>query len=222
MASGGKLYRLLCGAARAVKRPMKTVWDVPYDGEPCVFCPNHDRAWGPIAMQVWFELRETAHPWYNAGVIDRKGLPAYVRNDNWWNPKSRLAPLYNATIPYLASWILPPVMRSVPGIPVYYDAGVTKTFRKSLEVLRSGENLVIFAQFPDGYESHSEHLSKGFLLIGAMAAKRLNMALKFYPVHIERKTNTIHVMAPVTYDPERSHEEQEPELLEKLEAGIWD
>ena len=215
-------FRFLQKLVRIFTRPMKTVWDVPYDGEPCVFCPNHARAWGPIGMAVHFELADSCHPWYNAGTIDRKGLPAYVRNDDWWDPKSKLAWFYDKTVPYLVAWLLPPIIRSTPGIPVYYDAKVATTFRQSTECLKKGESLVIFAQYPDGYESHAEHLSKGFLLIAPLAWRRCGIRLKFYPVHVDPKERVIHVMAPIQYDPDRSMEEQEPELLAHLEAGIWD
>ena len=217
-----KSFRVLRNLAWFFLPKMKTVWDEPFDGEPSVFCPNHARAWGPISMVTQFELWETSHPWYNAGIIDRKGMPAYVRNDNWWNPKSRLAWFYNATVPYLAALILPPVIRSTPGIPVYYDSKVVKTFRESTEVLKKGEHLVIFAQFPDGYQSHAAELSKGFLLIAPLAWKRCGIRLKFYPVHVDQKARTIHVQKPVIFDPDRTLEEQEAELLEKLTAGIWD
>lgn len=150
-----KSYRILRTILGLFIPKTKTIWDEPWDGEPCVFCPNHDRAWGPINMCVTFDERDRIHPWYNAGIIDRKGLPAYVRNDNWWNPKSKLAWFYNATIPYLVSWILPPIIKTTPGIPVYYDAKVATTFRKSTDQLKQGESLVIFAQYPDGYESHA-------------------------------------------------------------------
>ena len=215
-------YRVLRGLLWLFTPRVRTVWEVPFDGEPCVFCPNHDRAWGPINMCVHFDQRDKVHPWYNAGVADREGLPAYVRNDSWWNPKSPLAPLYNATIPYLASWIMPPVIHSTPGIPVYYDAQVYRTFKDSVEVLRSGEHLVIFAQYPDGYQSHSDKLSRGFVLIGPLAWRRLGIRLKFYPVHVCQRERTIRVMAPVIYDPDRPAEEEEERLLTLLGERVYD
>ncbi len=215
-------YRLLRGAVRLFTPKMRTEWETPFDGAPSVFCPNHARAWGPIDMCVHFDLRDTCHPWYNAGVIDRAGLPAYVRNDNWWKPDSPLAPLYNAVIPNAVSWVLPPIIRSTPGIPVYYDTQVYRTFKDSVEVLRQGEHLVIFAQFPDGYMHHAAELSKGFLLIGPMAWRRLGLALNFYPVHVDHKAHVIRVLSPVRYDPQRPHEAQEAELLEKLGSRIYD
>ena len=38
-------YRVLRGVAKHFVKKSETVWDVPYDGEPAVFVPNHARAW---------------------------------------------------------------------------------------------------------------------------------------------------------------------------------
>jgi hypothetical protein len=215
-------YRIIRALVRLFTPTLRTEWEEPFDGEACVFCPNHARAWGPIDICAYFDLRDKIHPWYNAGVIDRKGLPAYVRNDNWWNPKSKLAFLYNITIPYIVALLMPPIMRSTPGIPVYYDEHVIKTFKDSIEVLRKGEHLAIFAQYPDGYQHHASELSKGFLLMGPMAYRRLGIRLKFYPVHIDEKKRLIRVMKPIVYNPDIPHAEQEQTLLEALSSQVYD
>lgn len=217
-----KSFRFIRGIIRCIVPRMETVWETEYDGEPCVFCPNHDRAWGPLAMLARFEHCDNIDVWYNFGIGDRKGLPAYVRNDNWWNPKSPLAPFYNVTVPYIVSWLLPPIVRTVPGVPVYYDTRVMKTFRDSTRLLKSGRSLVIFPQFPDGYESHAAELSKGFLMIAPLAWKSCGLRLKFYPVHVDRAKRQILVQKPVQFDPDRTLPEQEAELLEVLTKGIWD
>jgi len=215
-------YRILRKLVRIFTKKPETIWDVPYDGEPCVFCPNHDRAWGPLDMAAHFELTDQCRIWYNAGTIDRKNLPAYIRNDDWWNPNSKLAWLYNITVPYICALLLPPIMKSTPGIPVYYDAHVTSTFRKSTEAFKNGESIVIFAQLPNGYESHDEHLIKGFLLIAPLAWRRCGIRLKFYPVHMDHQNGQIDVMKPIQYDPDRTHEEQEKEFLDYLEPLVRD
>lgn len=215
-------YRVLRGVAKRFVRKSETVWDVPYDGEPAVFVPNHARAWGPLDMALYFELTDNSRIWYNAGVIDRKNLPAYIRNDDWWNPKSKLAWFYNITVPYICALLLPPVFKCTPDIPVYYDNRVTTTFRQSTQAIKNGENLVIFAQLPNGYQSHDAHLIKGFLLIAPLAWRRCGVRLKFYPVHIDHDDGKIHVMKPIAFDPDCSLEDQEQEMLEYLETRVYD
>lgn len=216
----GKLYSVLRGTLHAVTPKMAIKWAEEFDGQPSVFCPNHAGAFGPMEMCVHFPMHETCHPWMNAAMMDPKQVPAYVRQDYWWKPGSWIAPLCNATLPYLAAAIIPPVLRSVPGVPVYHDMQVIKTFRKSVEYLRKGEHLVIFPEQPDGYQSHEMKLNEGFLQIAPMVYKMLGIALKFYPVHIDYKNRVFQVGVPAQYDPTRSMEEQTPELVSMLRAGI--
>ena len=106
----GKLYTVLRGACRVVMPKMRAEWAVPFDGKPSVFCPNHAGAFGPIDMCAFFPLSDRCHPWLNAAVMDPKLVPAYVRQDYWWRPGCKLEPLYNATLPYLAAAVLPPLL----------------------------------------------------------------------------------------------------------------
>lgn len=216
----GKLYKGLVGAVRLLAPKMTCEWAVPYDGQPAVFCPNHAGAFGPIDMCAHFPLSDSCHPWLNAAMTDARQVPAYVRQDYWWRPGCKLEPLYNATLPYLAAAIIPPILRSVPGVPVYHDMQVIKTFRKSMQYLKQGENLVIFAQQPSGFQSHYMELNRGFLQIAPMAYKQLGIALKFYPVHIDYKHRKFTVSAPVQFDPARTLKQQEQELIDGIAKGI--
>ena len=153
---GKIIYGTLAPLIRLFTPKMETVWDVPYDGEPCIFVGNHDRANGPISVAVKFPLKDRCHIWIYANAMERKLVPAYVRQDYWWNPESRLAPLYDRTIPYLTALALPPILKSVPNVPVYHDMRAMTTLRESLRLLEAGKSLIIFPGIPDGYKSHSD------------------------------------------------------------------
>ncbi len=215
-----KGYNALRSTVRLFTKPMEAVWAEPFDGAPAVFCPNHAGALGPIDMVVHFPMCDQMHPWLNAAVMDPKLVPAYVRQDYWWRPGCKLEPLFNATLPYMAAAVLPPILRTVPGVPVYHDMQVIKTFRKSVDYLRQGEHLVIFPQQPSGYKSHHMWINKGFLQIAPMAWRTLGLALKFYPVHIDHKNHLFTIAAPVQYDPDVPLKEQEQHLLDVIAEGL--
>ncbi len=216
----GKLYRGLCTLVRTFSPKMETVWEAEYDGAPAVFCPNHAGAFGPIEMCAKFPLRGNSRPWLNAAMMDPKQVPAYVRQDYWWEPGCFFEPVLTRTLPYLAAAVLPPILRSVEGVPVYHDMQVLKTFRQSIAHLKNGENLVIFPEQPDGFQSHRMRLNSGFLQIAPMAYRTLGLALQFYPVHIDYKEHQFRVAAPARFDPQRSLEEQTEEILQVIREGI--
>jgi len=118
----GVLYRVLRKAIRLFSPKIETVWEEPFDGQLAVFCPNHAGAMGPISMCAHFELTDSCYSWMNNGMMEAKLVPAYVRQDYWWEPGCKMEPFYNATIPYIAAAIIPPILRSAPGVPVYHDS----------------------------------------------------------------------------------------------------
>lgn len=218
-----RYYRFLRGVVRLFTKPMTVEWETPYDGGPAVFCPNHAGAFGPIAMLAYFDLWKETRTWFHWATVHPKEVPNYVRHDYWWDPSSKLAWFYNLTVPYLAALILPPMVRSIQGVPAYYDTRVASTFRQSIDVLKQGENLTIFPQLPDGHKSHAvNRLNPGFVTIAPLAWRRIGVLLKFYPIYIDQAAHVIHVMAPIAYDPDAPAEEERRRLLETLAERIHD
>ena len=213
-------YRFLRGFVRLVSYRMRTEWAVPFTGEPSVFICNHAGALGPIDICAKFPLADTIHPWMNAQVLSAREIPAYVRQDYWWKPESRLAPLYSATLPYIAAAILPPILRTAPAVPVFHDMRVMKTFRQSLKVLTAGEHLVIFPEQPSGYQAHAAELNRGFMQIAPAFARATGKGLLFWPVNIDYRRRTFHVAEPLRYNANCKLEDQIDALLAGMRRGI--
>ncbi len=216
----GKLFKVLGTIAYPVLRVKKAEYAEPLGEEPCVFLANHIGAMGPIYMAVSFPLRDNVAIWCNEGVLEEKLMADYVRHDWWWDPQSRLAPLYNATLPHIAAAIVPKVMRSAPTIAVFRDARIMTTMRKSLKALREGKHIVIFPELPDGHNSHAEHLQMGWLNLCTLYRRQTGKDLKMVPIHIDQKAKAFRVGKGITVNPDIPLEEQESRIERYLAAGI--
>ena len=221
---GQRLYRFLCPVVRCFLPRLEISWEVPHNGEPCVFVCNHDRAMGPLQMAVNFPLREQSLIWIFADPLDRKTTPAYVRQDNWWDRNSRLAPLWNVIIPPVVSVILPPILRCVPHVAVYHDARAVRTMKDSLRALRDEKkHMVIFPEIPTGYGEHStDTINEGFLNLLPMYRRMTGKPLTVWPVHLDKERRQMAVKAPIMMDPDRPLAEQVPELSRKILQGIFE
>ena len=171
-------------------------------------------------MVTKFEKRDTCHPWINDALMDRKKIAAYVRKDFWWKPGTWYAPILNATVPYLASVLMPPLLSGMPYVPVYHDQRIMLTLRQSVRVLQKDKALIIFPEQPGRGLSHHEWISTGWMRLGELWYRSGGRALKMYPVHIDRKKHLIHVAAPVWYDPAKRYRDQEKELAAALAKGM--
>ncbi len=216
----GKLFKVLGTIVRPFLGVKRMECAEPLGEEPCVFLANHIGAMGPIYMSLTFPLRDNAVIWCNEGVLEEKLMVDYVRHDWWWNPKSRLAPLYNATLPHIAAAIVPKVMRSAPTIAVCRDARIMTTMRKSLKALKEGKLIVIFPELPDGFDSHAEHLQMGWLNLCTLYRRQTGKDLKMVPVHIDRKAKVFRVGKGITVNPDVPLEAQESRIERYLATGI--
>ena len=220
---GRRFYRMVAPLVRLFIPRLKVVWETPFDGEPCVFVCNHERAVGPLEMALNFPLRENSYIWIFADPLSRETTPAYVRQDHWWNENGKLAPLWNAVVPPVVSLILPPILRSVPYVPVYHDGRAATTMKESLRLLQAGKNLVIFPEIPTAFGAHdTEKINEGWLMIMPMYARRAGKPLQVRPVHLDLQTKQMVIRPPFTMDGALPLKEQTPELTRKVLHGIFD
>ena len=217
----GKIfYRAARQIIRIFSRPMTTEWESSYSGDPCIFVANHMGAAGPIAMCAHFPLRDTCRPWINSPVMDSKQMPDYVRTDLWWDHDSIFHPFLNVTVPWLAAALIPPLMRGAGGIPVYRDMGVMTTFRKSIEAMKKGDNLLIFPEKISEYGEYSGEMNTGWLFVADMWYKATGRALEIYPVFVDKENHRLHVSRPILWDTTRSLKEQTDDVIRQVAEGI--
>lgn len=218
---GKRFYRFLRGVARKFIAPkMTTEWEVPFDGEPCIFVCNHAGAYGPIDMMARFDLCDEVIPWMNDSVRHVSQVPAYVRQDYWWEPGCKMEWLYNITLPYLVAPLLPLVLNSVEGVSVFHDNRVVKTMREGLRYLKEGKHQIIFPEQPKDFNTSHDWINTGWLLLGPMYYKATGKNLKMWPVHIDHDNHCFQVAAPVEFDGTRPLKEQEDEIAARLVAGF--
>lgn len=216
----GKLYECGRWCMRPFLKVRNVIYDEPVGEEPVIFLANHLGALGPLYMVGTFPLRDNVAIWCNEGMMDEKLIVEYVRHDWWWRPESRLAPLYSATIPYIAKAIVPKVLRSAPTIAVCRDARIMTTMRKSLQALRAGKHLVIFPELPDGHDSHAEQLQMGWVNLITMYQRTAGKNIRLVPVCIDRQARVFRVGRGIWPDPDRPISEQSAEIERYIAAYI--
>lgn len=204
----GGLFLFLRRAILFFTGPMKTVWEEPFEGKPAVFVANHDRAYGPIAMNVQFELCEDIRPWINAQVLSYRQAPAYIREDYWWDLDKWYSPIFSYTLCYIYALLIPTILRGSDCIPVYHDTGVMSTLRNSVKTLSDGKHLLLFPEHPTGYHKYGEKIFDGFVSVGRLYYARTKKITYFYPTFVDWKARTIKVGKPILYNPAVKYEDQ--------------
>ncbi len=210
-------FRFLRRAILLFTGPMKTIWEEPFSGAPSVFVCNHDRAFGPIAMNVQFEYCTDIRPWINAQMLSEREAPAYIRKDYWWNPDKWYAPILSRTLAYFYALLLPPILRGADCVPVYHDTGVMSTLRGSVKTLSDGKHLLLFPERPAGFREYGTEISSGFVSVGKLYYGREKQSVHFYPAWVDWKGREIRVGKPLVYEPSAKYEEQATAIAEAIE-----
>jgi len=218
---GKRLAGFAAAAIRLFTRPMNITWEEPYQSGPCVFVVSRDGPADPALIAARFPLRDRCHMWIQNEMLETKTARAFIRREGWWRKGSFMEPVHRTVIPVLAGAAVPPVLRSLPHIPVYTDRRIMLTLRESTRVLRRDECVVIFPEAPaQAASGRRPWISTGFLRLGELGYRACGRALKFYPVRVNREKRLFEVGKPVRYDPARRFSEQEKEIADQLAAWL--
>ncbi len=213
-------YGPLGRALRFLARPftyLNAIPDLKGVPDPCVFVGRHRNLRGPIFTLL--HLPRECHPWVLSVFCDPKSCyrqyteyTLSVRM-NWRGcPRNAAA--------HIMSRIVPALVRSIGGIPVYRKSiQVKKTFKQSLDALCRGESVIIY---PDiDYTSTDDvpgQLYTGFLALGKLYRKQTGKNLSFVAVDVLMKRRAMVLGEPIALDGRRPLQAEQARVGEALRA----
>ena len=164
--------------------------------EPCVIVSNHCQMRGPIICELY--LPGEHDTWCAAQMMHMKEVPAYAFDDFWRDKPGYIRWFYK-----LLSYVIAPfsvcVFTNTRAIGVYHDARIMSTFRKTVERLQEGANIVIM---PEGREAHNHivnDLQEGFIDVARIYKKRTGRDLCFVPMYIAPSLRKAFIGKPTHY-----------------------
>ncbi len=157
--------------------------------EPCIIVGNHTQMHGPIICELF--LPDDYYAWCAAQMMELKEVPSYAFAD-FWSQKPKYTHLFYKILSYI---IAPPsavIFNSARTIPVFRDSRILTTFKKSLEKLQNGKNIVIFPEYDKKYNNILYDFREGFIDIAKLYYKQTGKELSFVPLYIAPKLKEMH------------------------------
>ena len=211
------LYRLIAGTIRKVS-PKYTLYGAEnLPQEPCVLVGNHCQMYGPVAAE--FYMPRPHYTWCIGEMMNRKEVPAYAQKD-FWSLKPAKAQWFYRLLSHLIAGPFSYVLSHAHTIPVYRDTRVMTTFRKSMERLKEGADVVIFPEKNEPYNAVLCRFQEHFADLARLYFRRTGTALYFVPMYTAPRLNSIHFGEPVRFNPEAADEEERKRICEALLASI--
>ena len=171
------------------------------DAGPAIYVSNHLDALGPIMSVLSIPVR--FHPWVIGEQTDPRRAPRYLYDD-FVSPAWHLNGRLGMAVSWALSRITVPLLTGLGCVSVDSTRHETlPAFRRSLELLTAGENLLIFpeeASSPEEPESRLHQFQCGFIGLCSMYERATGDRLPIYPVAVHAGRKAIAVGQPVFHE----------------------
>ena len=212
-------YRLICRAVWKLSPKYTLYGTEKLPDEPCVIVGNHCQMYGPIAAELYMPRR--GYTWCIGEMMNRKEVPEYAFRD-FWSMKPRVTHWFYRLLSYLIAPLAEFVFTNAHTIPVWHDARVMTTFRKSAELLKDGADVVIFPEKAEPYNGILWQFQEHFADLAQIYFRRTEKAVCFVPMYTAPRLRSIHFGEPVRYDPHAPAGEERERICTALLEAISD
>lgn len=204
--------------ARAIFPQPEIVFEEPIDKEePVVFLANHSGAEGPAYAYLYID--EPKKIWLINYVVDKKKAPDFIFHD-FMCGEGKKHKWFWRLLSRLTAFLLVPLCKDVPHVPVYHDARMLDTFRDSVDALVEGKRLVVFPECPRRYSEYLNDIYEGFAEIGKLYYEASGKSLKFLPTYICKDLRKILVGKPISFEPSIPARKQRKVIHDGIRDGI--
>ncbi len=185
--------------------------------EPCIIVSNHAHMYGPIAGELYMPKR--TYIWCAHEMMKRKEVPNYAYQD-FWSRKPGWCRWFYKLLSYLIVPLSVCIFNNANTIPVYRDGRILKTFRTTVEALKSGGNVLIFPEHDAPYDHILCDFQQGFVDVAKRYYKQTGKMLHFVPMYLAPKLKTIYFGEPVRFDPDTPIKQERERICSYLMKTI--
>jgi len=212
-----RLYRLVAWAVFRLSPKYTLSGAEHFPDESCVIVGNHAQMYGPLAAE--FYMPRPHATWCIGEMMDRKQVPAYAFQD-FWSMKPERTHWFYRLLSRLIAPIAEYLFTHAHTIPVYRDARVVTTFRKSIDDLQAGTDVVILPESAAPFNGILWQFQEHFVELAKLYYRRTGRILSFVPMYVTPRLKIISFGAPVRYNPEAPDVDEDSRICAALMHAI--
>lgn len=164
--------------------------------EPALIVGNHTQMHGPIACELYFPVNR--YTWCAGPMMHLKEVPAYAYAD-FWSQKPKSVRWFFKILSYLIAPLSVCVFNNAQTVPVYRDARLRTTFRKTEECLESGASVVIFPEHDVPYNHILCEFQDKFIDVAKIYHRKTGVELCFVPMYLAPKLRKMYLGKPIRF-----------------------
>lgn len=211
------LFRLIYRIVKQVFPKYRLIGTENLPAEPCVIVGNHAQMYGPVAAELYMPRKQAI--WCVGEMMDRKEVPAYAFRD-FWSMKPKAFRWFFRLASHLIAPLAPYILNNAHTVPVWHDTRVLTTFRKSVELLNAGSDIVIFPEKNEPYNGILWQFQEHFADLAPVYYRKSGKALRFVPMYIAPRLSEIHFGPSVLYHPDAPNREETARICSAMKESI--
>lgn len=185
--------------------------------EPCLIVGNHTQMNGPIVGEMYFPGNRAI--WCAGQMMHLKDVPAYAYQD-FWSAKPKYIRWFYKLLSYIIAPLSVCIFNNAHTIPVYRDARIISTFRKTVASLEDGANVIVFPECAKPHNQIINQFQDKFIDIARLYHKHTGKALPFVPMYIAPTLKKAYLGDPVFFHPELPMDQERQRIRDTLMDSI--
>ncbi len=173
--------------------------------EAGIIVGNHTKMNGPISTELYFPAEKSI--WCAAQMMKLREVPPYAFEDFWSHKPKKVRWFYKLLSYFIAPFSVS-VFNNAHTIPVYRDSKFIITFRKTMEAIQGGKNVIIFPECSEPHNNIVNNFQDGFIDIAKTYYKRTGVAIEFTPLYIAPNLKKMCIGKPTRFNPDLPIDEE--------------
>lgn len=213
------VYRVIYQLVKLFYPKMQIIGKENLPDEPCLIVGNHAQMHGPIATELYFPGKH--YIWCIGEMMHLKEVPAYAYQD-FWSKKPRCIRWFYRLLSYIIAPFSVCIFTNAHTIPVYRDARVKTTMKKTVNHLRDGAHVIIF---PEHNQPHNHILcdfQDGFVNAARSYYHLTGKEVSFIPLYMAPSLKTMCLGKPIPFHADVPIKEERRRICDELMKAITD
>jgi len=213
------LYRVVKGLIWLFYKKIKVVGAENLPKDPSIIVGNHTQMHGPIACELYFPGYH--YTWSAGQMMKLKDVPPYAFQD-FWSQKPKRTHWFYKILSYLIAPLSVLIFNNANTIAVYRDMRIVSTFRKTIECMEDGANVIIFPEQDKKFNNILYDFQEGFVDAARYYHRKTGRAPDFVPLYIAPNLNTMYIGKPVRFNPDAPVEQERRRICNEMMQAITD